>query len=76
MTAAMPRQKRDFLARQLADDIGVRGRAPWRFERALFLRFKSGHRIQSAAANNSNGWVHACMSSNNTPPVDAGCTKT
>ena len=76
MTATVAREERDLLTGQLADDIHVRGRPPGRFESMLVLRFKSGHRIQSAAANNSNGWVHACMSSNNTPPVDAGCTKT
>jgi hypothetical protein len=39
------------------------------------VRFKSGHRVQPAAANNSYGWFHACISSISTPPVDDGCTK-
>src|SRR6185312_6112203 len=76
MAPAVPRQECDFFASQLSDDIGVRRRPPGSFQTALFLRFKSGHRIQSAAANYSNGWVHACMSSNNTPPAEAGCTNT
>ena len=64
------------LPASLPDDVSVRRRAPRRVDQALFLRFKSRHRVQSAAADNSNGWFHACISSSSTPPVDDGCTKT
>src|SRR5579862_1914493 len=76
MSAAMARQKGDLFACQLSDHIRI-GRLPPRcVEGQLLLRFKARHGVQTAAADNSNTWFHACMSSSKTPPVDDGWTKT
>ena len=76
VTTPVPRQKRDFPARQLPDHVVVRRRAPRRLDRALLLRFKFRHRVQPAAADDSDFWFHACINSSSTPPVEEGCTKT
>ena len=54
MPASMPGQERDFPARQLAHDIGVRWRAPRRVDGAFFVTFKSRHGVESAAADDAN----------------------
>ncbi len=76
MAAAVTREKRDLFARQLSDDVRIGGPAPRRVDRHFLLRFKAGHRVQPAAADNSDGWFHSCISSSKTPPVEDGCTKT
>ena len=73
MAAAVARQKRDFFARPACPTMYASDGAPHGVSIVtLFLRFKSGHRVQSAAADDSNGWFHSCMSSSSTPPVEAG----
>ncbi len=59
MAAAMARKKRDLFPGQLSDDIVVRRPAPRRVDGQLLLYFKARHRIQSAAADNPNGWFHS-----------------
>ncbi len=72
MPAAMTRQEGDLPARQFAHDIGVRGRTPGRRYCALLMPFKSRHGVESAAADDANSRFHSCISSVNTPPVEAG----
>ena len=56
MTAAVPGEKRHLLARQLADHIVIRWRAPRRLERDFFVRGKTGHGIEPAAADDADCW--------------------
>jgi len=72
MAPAVASQKRNLFSAQLADDVGVGRRSPWRVDPTLLVPFKSRHGVQSAAADYSNGWFHSCMSSKSTPPVEAG----
>ncbi len=65
-------QECDFPSRELAHNISVRRRAKGSLDGALLVSFKSRHGVESTAAYNSDGRFHSCMSSNNTPPVEAG----
>src|SRR4029077_2749891 len=74
--ASVTRQEGDFFSRELSYDIVVRGFAPGTVERDFFVGGEAGHGIQTAAANDADGWFHSCISSSRTPPVEEGCTKT
>src|SRR6185437_12169375 len=65
MTLAVSRQKCDLLSGEVANDVGIGRVAPWRVDRDFLFRFKTGHGVQPAASNNSDGWFHSCISSSN-----------
>src|SRR5947209_11381644 len=54
MSAAVARKKCDLSSFQGAQDVGIRRRAEWRFLRDLADVGQSGHRVQTATADDSN----------------------
>ena len=56
VAAPVPRQKRDFFPCELADHIWIGWGAPRRVDSYFFVRGKAGHRIEPAAADDSDGW--------------------
>ncbi len=56
MAAAVAGEEGDFPARERADDVGIRRRAPGCFDGDFALPFEAGHGIKPAASDDSDGW--------------------
>ena len=77
MPAPVPRQERDFLARQLSHHDSRPKAGPTELSSVTSSALlKPGMEYKTAAANNPDGWFHSCINSSKTPPVEEGCTKT
>ena len=59
MAASMTREKGNVFAGEPADNVMIRRRALRRVDRAFFLRLKSRHGVESAAADNSDFGFHS-----------------